>query len=74
MTDYEKAIAEFQAKQGVTVCPPLTNAKEYKTAKRESWDKQQAEKADKRAYQNAERNAENMRYDSEGVYYIGGKL
>ena len=74
MTDLEKAMAEFAAKQGVTVCPALTNAKEYKTAKRESWDKQQEEKASKRRYENNERNAENMRYDSEGVYYIGGKL
>ncbi len=70
MTDYEKAIAEFTAKQAATVCPPAASKADYKAARRDSWDRQQ----DAKRYEANERNAENKRYDNEGVYYIGGKL
>lgn len=71
MTDIEQAIAAFAATQGATVCPAITNAKQAKDTPR--YTTKQAD-ADKDAYERSERNAENMRYDNEGVYYIGGKL
>lgn len=73
MDELQKAMAEFAAKQGVTIVPPTLDAKAYKQARKDSWKAQQEVKEAAQAYENAERNAENMRYDKEGVYYIGGK-
>lgn len=74
MTEYEKAIAEFTAKQSTTVCPPAASKADYKAARRDSWDSQKNRQQDEKRYEANERNAENKRYDNEGVYYIGGKL
>lgn len=74
MTDLEKAMAEFLAKQGATQCAPAATKEDYKAARRTSWQAQEERQRQERAAERAERNAENMRYDSEGVYYIGGKL
>lgn len=72
-SDIDAAMAEFLAKQAPTTCAPILTAKQSqeaaKAARAAARQQAQAE-AEARA---AERNAENRRYDSEGVYYIGGK-
>ena len=67
MTDYEKAIAEFEATRGATVCVAITSAKVAKAVPR--YTAKQAD-ADKDAAERAERRAENTRYDAEGVYIV----
>ncbi len=74
MDDLEKAMAEFLASKTVTVCEPVLTAKqslELAKAKRKA-DREKEE--EDRRYEAIERNAENRRYDNEGVYYIGGKM
>lgn len=39
MNDYEKAIAEFMAKQKPITGPPIKTKAEHKTARRETWDR-----------------------------------
>ena len=67
--ELDAAMAEFLAKQGATVCAPILDAKASKLAAKESYQNRVA----KEQYENAAHNAENRRYDSEGIYYIGGK-
>lgn len=74
MTDLELAMAEFAAKQGVTVCAPVLDAKTSKELAKASYAARMQRERDTDTYERSERNAENMRYDNEGVYYIGGKL
>jgi hypothetical protein len=72
-TDIDAAMAEFLAKQAPTACVPILTAKqaeEAAKAARVTARQQAQQEAEARA---AEHNAENRRYDSEGVYYIGGK-
>jgi hypothetical protein len=71
MTDLEQAIAAFAAQNTVTVCPAITSAKAAREVPRYT---EKQSNADKDAYERSERNAENKRYDNEGVYYIGGKM
>lgn len=74
MDDVQKAMADFLAKQGVTPCPPAATKAEYKAARRESWDTAEQRRMRDDVANRVERNAENRRYDNEGVYYFGGKL
>lgn len=71
MNDIEQATADFLAKQGATQCAAITSAKEAKATPRYT-EHDARRSAD--AQDCAERNAENIRYDKEGVYYIGGKM
>lgn len=77
MDELQKAMAEFSAKQGVTQCEPAGTKKAYQDARRESWQAQETRQANNKqwgdAWDRAEHNAENKRFDSEGVFYIGGK-
>ncbi len=73
MTDYEKAAAEFLAKQAVTVVPAVTTRAEHQAVRKSSFLAQKERERAANAADKAERNAENKRFDNEGVYYIGGK-
>ena len=68
MTDFDKAIAEFLAKNSAVVCAPILSAKQSKEASKATYEKFSQNESEN----NAMHNAENKRYDSEGVYYIGG--
>jgi hypothetical protein len=72
MTDLEKAMQEFAARNGVTQCAPVTSAKQAnELAKARRVEQRERERAE-RAARCAEQNAENARYDREGVWYVGG--
>lgn len=72
MDELQKAMAEFAARNGVTIVAPVADAKSYKAARKESWIAQKEREKAERNAERAERNAENMRHDNEGVYYVGG--
>lgn len=74
MTDLEKAMAEFLAKSAPTICPPVVNAKTAIELAKQTRATAKAKEEALDAAERAERNAENIRYDAEGVFYIGGKL
>jgi uncharacterized iron-regulated membrane protein len=71
------ALAQAMSTVQVTECPAVTTRKQAdalaKEAREQRMSEEQAER-EQRAYELTEHNAENMRYDNEGVYYIGGKM
>lgn len=72
--ELDAAMAEFLAKQAPTVCSPIRDAKTAAIAAKLARDKRKEAEARLDVAERAERNAENRRYDDEGVYYIGGEL
>jgi hypothetical protein len=70
------ALAAAMATAAITECPAVTTRKQADAIAAEARQNRMIEaRADReqRAYECSERNAENRRYDNEGVYYIGGK-
>lgn len=72
MTELEQAMREFEARNQVVQCAPVTNAKQARELARLRRQREREQEQARDSAERAERNAENKRYDAEGVWYVGG--
>lgn len=72
MSALDDAMRDFVARQGATQCAPVLSAKQSAELARARRIAERERAQQEHAAQCAQSNAENARYDQEGVWYVGG--